>query len=144
MARLQTNSRVAFGFLGLFLLVSLCGCGSDGPKLYSVTGKVFVGDKPAEGATVVFHSKSGGQNSLTPSGTVQADGSFTLRSHPHGEGAPAGEYTVLITWYPPDAREQENPTNKLPAKYASLEQSPLKATVAEEATELEPFRLPAK
>jgi hypothetical protein len=125
------------------LVVALSGCGS-GVKLSAVKGQVFHGDQPAAGATVVFHLKDGGQGAPTPSGTVRDDGSFTLRTHPHGEGAPPGEYVVLVTWYPPDARQQENPKNKLPARYANPEQTPFRATVKDGATELEPFKIPLK
>jgi hypothetical protein len=91
---------------------------------------------------VVFHRKDGGPNTPTPTGTVQADGSFTLRTHPLGDGAPPGEYTVVITWYPPNARELENPRNKLPARYASVVESPLTASIGEGPTELQPFEIP--
>jgi hypothetical protein len=130
---------------GLFA-VALLGCGgSEGPKLSAVRGKVLHGDTPAEGATVVFQPKSkDAQNIAPPSGTVQADGSFTLRTHPHGEGAPPGEYIVLVTWYPPNAREKENAKNKLPAKYSDPAQTPFTATVKDGATELEPFQIPKK
>jgi hypothetical protein len=126
-----------------FLVVALAGCGS-GAKLSAVKGQVFHGDQPAEGATVVFNPKNGGQNAAFPSGTVQADGSFTLRTHPHGDGAPPGEYVVLVTWYAPDARQQENPKNKLPPRYANPEQTPFRATVKDGATELEAFKIPLK
>ena len=125
------------------LAVASASCAS-GTKLSSVSGKVFHGDAPATGATVVFHLKGAAQNAPTPSGTVGADGTFTVRTHPHGDGAPPGEYVVLVTWYPPDARSQENPKNKLPARYGDPAQSPLKATVGDGATELEPFRIPLK
>jgi hypothetical protein len=112
--------------------------------LSPVKGQVLHGDQPAAGATVVFHPAGGGQGALTSSGTVGEDGSFTLRTHPHGDGAPPGEYIVLVTWYPPDARQQENPKNKLPARYADLDKTALRATVKDGATELEPFKIPLK
>jgi hypothetical protein len=128
---------------GALLVFVLLGCDSGGPKLSPVRGKVLHGGQPAEGATVVFQPKSG-STAAPPSGTVQADGSFTLRTHPHGEGAPPGDYAVLVTWFPLDARGQDNPKNKLPAKYGDPAQTPLTATVKEGATELEPFQIPAK
>lgn len=121
------------------------GCGDSGPKLYPVKGSVFYGDQPAEGATVVFQPKTQEKDAGSPpSGTVGADGSFTVRTHPHGEGAPPGEYTVLVTWYPENARSLENPKSKLPAKYADPAQTPLKATVGSGPVELEPFKIPSK
>jgi hypothetical protein len=122
----------------LALLAASC---SSGPKLYPVKGQVFFDNKPAEGATVVFHLKDGPADAPKPSGTVGADGSFTLNTYPHGDGAPAGQYMVLITWYPPNARDLDNPKNQLPEVYGTPS-SPLTATVKEGPNEIEPFRIP--
>jgi len=130
--------------IGVTLTAVLTVSCSSGPKLTPVRGKVLYGGQPAEGAVVVFHRKDSEPNNPTPSGTVLADGSFTLHTHPHGNGAPPGEYTVVITWYPPNARELENPHNKLPARYASVAESPLKVIVGAEPTDLEAFDIPAK
>jgi hypothetical protein len=119
----------------------LPACGGGGPKLHPVRGKVLYLEQPAEGAIVVFQPANSGPDSPMPAGTVGADGTFTLRTHPQGEGAPAGDYVVLVTWLPPNARELENPKNKLPPKYSSQTNSPLRATVKPGTNELEPFRL---
>jgi hypothetical protein len=126
------------------LVCALAGCGTNGPKMFAVNGAVFVGDQPAEGATVVFQPKATEPGALTPSGTVGADGTFRVSTHPHGEGAPPGEYAVLVTWYPADARGQDNPKNKLAAKYADPKQTPFRVTVEAKSNELEPFRIGAK
>jgi hypothetical protein len=131
--------RSAVRTLAAVAALTLVSC-SDSPRLHRVTGTVLYLDAPAEGATVVFQPVGGG-DSLAPSGTVGADGKFKLRTHPHGEGAPAGDYVVLVTWFPPDARDQENPRNKLPARYGSPTDSPLRAKVSSGPNELEPFRL---
>ena len=118
------------------------GCGKKGPKLYPVKGQVFFMDQPAAGAQVVFQP-TGGANAEAgiASGTVGPDGSFALSTYPHGDGAVAGEYNVVVTWMPENARELDNPKNKLPAKYADSNNPVLKATVKEEANEVPPFRL---
>jgi hypothetical protein len=121
------------------LFVASCSGGSG--KLYPVTGSVFYLNKPADGALVVFQPVNAGPDSLMPSGTVGADGTFKLSTRDRGEGAPAGDYVVLITWYPPNAREVENARNQLPERYGSPTDSPLRATVNQGPTELEPFRL---
>lgn len=131
----RSIARVAPAFV--VLLLPACG---GGPKLHSVKGKVFFLDQPADGATVVFH-RTDGKTELLPSGVVGADGSFVLVTPPHGTGAPAGEYIVCVTWYPPNARELENPQSKVPERYGSAATSPLRATVKEGPNELEPFRL---
>lgn len=121
--------------------IVLPACGGGAPKLYPVQGKVLYLEQPAEGAIVVFQPVNSGPDSFMPSGMVGPDGTFSLRTHPHGEGAPAGEYVVLVTWLPPNAREQENPKNKLPGRYSSVAESPLRVTVKPGPNELEPFRL---
>src|SRR5262249_38273293 len=111
-------------------LVLLCNaCGGKAPKLDPVRGTVLFQQQPATGATVVFQPVNADAKSLTPSGTVAADGSFTLTTYPYGEGAPAGEYVVLVTWYAANARGVEDARNKLPARYADVSHSPLRATV---------------
>jgi hypothetical protein len=123
------------------LTVPLASCGS-GPKLSPVTGKVLYAGQPAEGATVVFHLINGAADAPKPSGTVAADGSFRLTTYKLGEGAPPGEYVVAVTWFPPNARELANPRSKLPERYGDPSASPLRATVREEPTELQPFLIP--
>ena len=119
-------------------LVTACG-GGDAPKLYPVRGQVLFNEQPAAGAMIVFHPVEA--TGLMASGKVGADGSFTLNTYPHGDGAPAGEYKVVVTWYPPDARALENAQDKLKGRYADPTQSQLKATVKPEPNELPPFRL---
>src|SRR5262245_12957984 len=111
----------------LTLAAACVSCGA-GPRLHPVRGRVLFEGQPAGGATVVFQRTDGpATESLKPSGVVAADGSFTLSTYPHGKGAPAGEYMVLIAWYPPDARAAENPPNKLPDRYADPAQKLLRA-----------------
>ena len=88
--------------------------------------------QPASGESVKYSM---------PFATVEADGSFTLRTEPHGEGAPAGEYIVLISWHGPNARESNNPSNRLPAKYNDPEMPILTETVKEGQNNLPPYRL---
>jgi hypothetical protein len=130
----------------LFALLLLCllaaGCNRSSIKLYPVKGKVTYKDQPTEGASIVFQPVDG----VTPErpiayGDVKADGTFQLRTEPHGEGAAAGDYKVLIMWYGSASGEVLDAKSKLPAKYADPENPLLKATVKAEPNELEPFAL---
>jgi hypothetical protein len=125
--------------------VALGGCGKSTVKLYPVRGQVFFKDQPAEGAKVVF-LPAGDENAqyrgARPSATVSTDGSFEIRTEPYGIGAPAGEYAVLVTWFPPrDENPNANPKNKLPNKYSDQGKPLFKATVKEGENTLEPFKL---
>ena len=119
------------------------GCGKKGIDLQPVRGQVLFEGQPAEGVQVVFQptSEMNGREKLISSGKTGADGSFTLTTYPDGEGAPVGDYIVLASWYPSNAREVENARNKLPAKYANAAEPVLKATVKIGENQLEPFRL---
>jgi hypothetical protein len=132
---LQLWAALAVSFL------PIASCGTSGSKLHPVRGAVLYQDQPAAGAVVVFQPLNSGPESVAPSGTAGPDGTFFLRTLPQGDGAPAGEYVVVITWYPPDAREQDKPRNKLPVRYSNPADSPLRVTVSAGPNQLEPFRL---
>ena len=138
----------AAAIASLALLASSCGGG--GPTLHPVKGTVFYEDKPAEGATVVFHPVGGAADAPKPSGVVGKDGTFTLSTHPHGPGAPEGEYVVLVTWFEAAApakvegRDPPEPKSKLSEQYADAAKSGLKAAVKPGENKLEPFRLTRK
>lgn len=121
-------------------LMTLVSCGGGGPKLHPVRGTVHYLGQPADGAVVVFQPTNSGPDDLMPSGTIGSDGTFSLRTA-QGDGAPAGDYIVLVTWYPPNAREQSKPANKLPSRYGNPAESPLRATVSSGSNQLEPFHL---
>jgi hypothetical protein len=137
-----------WGFSALCLAVigfALAGCSRSGAKLYPVHGQVFYKDQPTEGAQVVL-LPAGEENSqyrgARPAATVAADGSFEIETPPHGVGAPAGDYALLVTWFPPrDENPGGNPRNKLPGKYADPNRPVLKVTVQEGDNKLEPFKL---
>lgn len=131
-----------------FAVAGLAGCGDGGPKLYPVTGKVLVGDVPAEYATVVFHPVGAGPDAVKPRGTVQADGTYTLTTTTAGDGAPAGAYRVTVEWWLSGTKKAGDPDapakNQLPARYADPAQSGLTATVGDGPTEVPVFKLSKK
>jgi hypothetical protein len=75
-----------------------CSTGGDIPKTYPATGTVRYEDgKPLPGGAIQFTSLT--DSSLTISGKIDKDGSFSLRTI-HGNatepGAPEGKYRVTI------------------------------------------------
>jgi hypothetical protein len=135
--------RPAFAIVVMALLAS---CSRE-QTLYPVTGRVLFAGKPTPGATVVFHPLgSGDAKSATrtpmPTGEVQPDGSFTLKTHPHGDGAPPGEYQVAIVWLDNNRKGEDGTIfNRLPGRYANPQTSGLTARVNAGLTELQPFEM---
>ena len=83
--------------VGLLMLV---GCG--GPEPCTVTGKVLVDDRPAEGVYVVFHT-AGDSSGRPDSGTARSgeDGSFSLIvTRP-------GESKVTVFWPTVTVKDQD-------------------------------------
>lgn len=132
------------GWLLLCLIASVgVSCSSankeDRKPVFSVTGRVFVGEKPAAGAFVVLIPENeAAAKHPRPHATVEKDGSFTLRTYGDKDGAPAGKYTVTV-WWPQmvDGREEGD---RLQGRY-SEGKSKLPATVKEEPNELPSFKL---
>src|SRR5688572_17397354 len=86
--------------LTVVVLVGL-GCGPKEQRVpvFPVKGSVFVNGKAAEKALVIFHPLGDADPKAPRStGEVAADGSFTLSTYTSGDGAPAGDYAVTVTW----------------------------------------------
>jgi hypothetical protein len=121
-----------------------CG-GSRGPTLHPVRGKVLYNGEPAVGAKVIFHPKdNSGPQAPRPTGVVGADGSFTLSSRQPNDGAPAGDYVVLVIW--PSAKGggpglRQSSQDRLKGAYSNPEGAALQAHVAAGDNELPPFEL---
>lgn len=100
--------------------------------------------KPAAKAVVVLRPAAPGPLGDTlPHGEVGADGAFRIGTFGTGDGAPAGEYVITITW--PEARTDpsgdEVTTDRLKGRFADPARSPWKVTIKEGENELGPFRL---
>ena len=78
-------------------------------------------------------------------GEVDEDGTFTLTTFVAGDGAPAGEYAVTITWplpTPPDAPPGDPPPgDRLKNRYNHPQKSAWKVTIREEDNDLPAFEL---
>jgi hypothetical protein len=133
------------------------GCGSGKIGTYPVTGTVNLDGKPAEGAIVIFCPTEGSEQFKRerPFGKTGPDGKFELTTFVANDGAPAGDYKVMIRWPTAEkalsASEDPNrPTSgsgggdRLDGKYFNPQQSGLTAKVARGQTELPPFELKTK
>ena len=124
-----------------------CSESHDGFNTYPVSGTVTVDGQPAFGAKVVLigtEDKFNEKGSPIPTATVEDDGTFRLTSFEVGDGAPDGDYRVIIIWEDeaPEGADPEGfePTDKLGGKYDHAN-SELMVTIPAEATELPAFDL---
>jgi hypothetical protein len=134
----------------LCLCLAACSGESGPPKktCYPTKGQLFVKSQPAVGALVVLRPE--GEVDLAewftgfPHGQVAADGSFELETYGEKDGAPAGNYVVLVTW--PASSEPGNdeaPTvDRLAGRYAEPSASQFKAKVDAAPTTIPPIKIP--
>jgi hypothetical protein len=93
------------------LTAVLAGCGSSGPSLAPVTGRVTIDGRPVENIEVIFQPKQG-----SPSfGVTGHDGRYELIYKRGVSGALIGEHTVQIKTMP--VTEGGKPTLSIPARY---------------------------
>ncbi len=117
-----------------------CGTSQEGPELAPVAGVVMLDDEPLVNADVYFLPIEntpgiGGQ------GRTGEAGKFKINYYRGGQGLPAGDYRVAVSYrLMPDGTPVpegdttppiESPASEsLPPRYSSQEQSELTATVA--------------
>ena len=144
--RFDATWRLKFGLVLAGLLV-IAGCGDKGIACYPVHGSVLVDSKPADGAMVIFCPVGGSEQvqKSRPFGFTESDGKFELLTVKKGDGAPAGDFKVLIQW---PAKSSSNDPNsrstggdRLQGRYMNLEKSQIKVTVKEGSNDIPPFEL---
>src|SRR5712692_1891378 len=104
---------------------SLSACqGPGAPKLVPVAGQVKYKQRPLSGATICFipDITKGNRDGLQATGQTTQDGSFTLQTYPHGDGAVLGFYRVTCIVFGGVA---------VPQKYRNATQTPLVVEVKE-------------
>jgi hypothetical protein len=118
----------------LFLIACASGCGSG---RYTVTGRVTYEDgSPVEAGTVIGEATVNGKL-VGVQGNIASDGTFSLGSDRPGDGAPPGNYRVLVM--PVALGDAELAAGKRPAvggKYTKFETSGITFEVKPEANVL--------
>jgi hypothetical protein len=69
--------------------------------VFPVKGKVMIDGQPMSGATVLFYPTQDfpkGSAQQHPRAVVEEDGTFQVSTYGSNDGAPAGEYTVTVSW----------------------------------------------
>lgn len=133
---------------GLLLVAvsALTGCSRESrPPVHPVRGSVTFQKKPATKAVVVLRPLAPGPlKDVFPHGEVGPDGTFQIGTFAEGDGAPAGEYAVTITW-PETTKDRDGVEvtggDRLNGRYSDPAKSKWKVTIKEGSNELEPFRL---
>jgi hypothetical protein len=90
--------------------------------------------KPVSSAIVVFHSynERTKKYARVADGMTEDNGATSMSTYTAFDGVPAGDYTVTLTWADPRFDDTGKPMpNKLPARYAKPDTSPLNFTVRE-------------
>jgi hypothetical protein len=117
---------VAWGITAV-LLAGLTGCGGS-TRMLPVEGQVQFKGKPLTKGTVVLYADASKGNTTKhePRGTIEADGRYTIVTHPH-PGAPPGWYKVaVIVTEPSDPKNPYSmPRSLIPEKFSKPDQSGL-------------------
>lgn len=128
----------------LCLSLTLTGCGEQTIPVVPVSGKVLFHGQPAAGAQVVLHPLTADpKKAFSATGKAQEDGTFRIGINAADDGAPPGEYVATVQWFKivqSEGGAGPGP-NVIPKNYGDPARSPLKVTVKESPTELEPFQL---
>lgn len=116
----------------LFAAALLVGCGG-GDQALQVSGTVTNADGSpikCESGTVLFQPAGSGENA---SGSVAADGTFTMMTKVQGDGVKPGQYKVVLQMW----KSYRDGTLAVPKKYGDATTTPLEATVDGDHTHFE-------
>jgi hypothetical protein len=131
----------------LCLCLALTSCAGNrygGHPPYPTSGQLLVNGQPAAEARVVFHHRGDwGEKSIVPQAWTDESGRFVLSTYDVQDGAPAGDYQVVVEW-PAYRRGKNIGPDQLGGKYAKPETSQLTAHVEPGNNELPPFDLRAQ
>jgi hypothetical protein len=132
------------GYATAVIGLACTSCGNSN-NLYPVSGTVNFKGQPAAGAAVFFQRQGGDpMNEHAIMGIVRDDGSFALVCGPLGDGAPRGEYDVLIQWRQ-DLNQAKGLARKardrLKGRYADPKSPRFHAVIKAQTNHLSPFEL---
>lgn len=118
------------------------GCGENWQaETYPAHGRITINGEAPHGAVVELHTTGEAVDvrNSRPWAIVQADGTYSLSTYESGDGAPAGQYAVVIRW-PPDV-SQPSLADRLGGAFAQPERSRWNVTVSEGDNELPPIEI---
>ena len=133
------------------LALSSCGTAKLERPVVPVSGQLFVQGKPANGALVILRPAASSDaaddwTSAFPRATVRGDGSFQIGTYGEADGAPVGDYVVLVQWDENAAQGEAEASeakfvDRLGGRYSDPARATLRVTVAAPKTTLPKFDL---
>lgn len=125
------------------LLAFCLGCGGSSAGLvplpcHPAAGSLFIGGKPAAGATIVFRPtvETPDMQVPYPRATIGPDGTFQLSTYGANDGAPVGEYGFTVAWAGDEGGD------RLKGKYESPEKTAKTVKIVAGDNKLPPIKLP--
>ncbi len=137
--------RVALLLVAPWLLVPASCSRDTRPPRYPVRGTVTFQKRPATGAVVVLRPVSPAPlKEPLPHGEVGPDGTFRLSTFDVGDGAPAGEYVVTISW--PEVKAEPGGgevfgRDRLSGRYNDPAKSKWRVQIRERDNEIQPLEI---
>jgi hypothetical protein len=111
------STRCHQALFALVALLTLAGCGQDGPPLALVEGTVTLDGEPLPRAQLEFQPQRGS----TSYGETDKSGHYYLLYTPTRDGAMLGEHTIRIITggeiFDSETREMRVATERVPARY---------------------------
>jgi len=124
-----------------FCVLSFAGCtgvpSEPTVPCYPASGSLTIANKAAKGATIIFVPKNEPPDTkiLRPRANVNDDGTFKIRTFGIDDGAPAGEYGMIVIW-PGNEKDDQ-----LDGRYSTPAQTALTVKIAEGTNEIPPLKL---
>jgi hypothetical protein len=114
--------------------------------VYPAHGQVFFEANAIPNATLLLEPAWTQKPEFpAPRAVVKEDGSFQLGTYGPADGAPAGEYKVVVQWLVTVGKSEVEggglPRNALPARYARFDTSGLRIRIQAAANEIPPLQL---
>ena len=107
----RVSQQISVGML-VTVMIAGCGGGSDQKPTAKVKGKVTFNGQPVVGGNITFSPVAVGKDpGKSGSGTIGADGSYTMTTYEQHDGAVVGKHRVTfippVTEKEPDAGHSE-------------------------------------
>ena len=123
MSQVRTRPQLVTLSASLVVLGFLAGCGDGRPARVPVAGKVLIDGRPLTSGTVRIVPG----DARPATGTIDAQGRFTLSTFEEGDGCVPGTHGVEVTATETDA--QNRLRRLVPEKYARASTSKLTVTI---------------